>query len=90
MSAAATAGPGAVSFLREKFIEFGGPDGGDGGRGGDIVVEAVPNLNTLIDYRYQQHFRAGRGHHGMGKDRSGASGKTLVLQGAGGDPDPRQ
>jgi len=73
-------GAGAVSFLREKFIEFGGPNGGDGGRGGDIVVEAVPNLNTLIDYRYQQHFRAGRGHHGMGKDRSGPAGKTLVLK----------
>ena len=73
-------GSGAVSFLREKFIEFGGPNGGDGGRGGDIIVEAVPNLNTLIDYRYQQHFRAGVGHHGMGKDRSGPSGKTLVLK----------
>ncbi len=73
-------GAGAVSFLREKFIEFGGPNGGDGGRGGDIIVEAVANLNTLIDYRYQQHFRAGTGHHGMGKDRSGGSGKTLVLK----------
>jgi len=73
-------GAGAVSFRREKFIEFGGPDGGHGGRGGDIILEAVPNLNTLIDYRYQQHFRAGRGHHGMGKDRSGAAGKTLVLK----------
>ena len=73
-------GAGAVSFLREKFIEFGGPNGGDGGRGGDIVVEAVANLNTLIDYRYQQHFRAGRGNHGMGKDRSGAAGKTLILK----------
>ncbi len=73
-------GAGAVSFLREKFVEFGGPNGGDGGRGGDIVVEAVPNLNTLIDYRYQQHFRAARGHHGMGKDRSGPAGKTLVLK----------
>ena len=73
-------GAGAVSFRREKFIEFGGPDGGAGGRGGDIIVEAAPNLNTLIDYRYQQHFRAGRGHHGMGKDRNGAAGKTLVLK----------
>ena len=73
-------GAGAVCFRREKFIEFGGPDGGDGGRGGDIIIEAVPNLNTLIDYRYQQHFRAGRGNHGMGKDRSGASGKTLTLK----------
>src|SRR4029077_38095 len=68
------------SFLREKFIEFGGPNGGDGGRGGDIVVEAGAHLNTLIDYRYQQHFRAQRGHHGMGKDRSGPAGKTLVLK----------
>jgi GTPase len=73
-------GAGAVSFLREKFVEFGGPDGGDGGRGGDIIVEAVANLNTLIDYRYQQHFRAGRGNHGMGKNRSGGAGKTLVLK----------
>ncbi len=73
-------GAGAVSFRREKFIELGGPDGGHGGRGGDIIIEAVPNLNTLIDYRYQQHFRAGRGNHGMGKDRSGASGKTLTLK----------
>jgi GTP-binding protein len=73
-------GAGAVSFLREKFIEFGGPDGGDGGRGGDIVVEAVANLNTLIDYRYQQHFRAGRGNHGMGKNRSGGAGRTLTLK----------
>ena len=73
-------GAGAVSFLREKFVEFGGPNGGDGGRGGDVIIEAVANLNTLIDYRYQQHFRAGRGHHGMGKDRGGPAGKTLVLK----------
>ena len=73
-------GAGAVSFRREKFIEFGGPDGGDGGRGGDIVVEAAENLNTLIDFRYQQHFKAGRGNHGMGKNRSGASGQTLTLR----------
>jgi GTP-binding protein len=73
-------GAGAVSFLREKFIEYGGPNGGDGGRGGDIVIEAVANLNTLIDYRYQQHFRAERGHHGMGKDRSGAAGKSVILK----------
>src|SRR5436190_11474641 len=73
-------GAGSVSFRREKFIEFGGPDGGAGGRGGDVVVEAAENLNTLIDYRYQQHFRAGRGNHGMGKDRSGAAGKTLILK----------
>ncbi len=73
-------GAGAVSFRREKFIEFGGPDGGDGGRGGNIVVEAAANLNTLIDYRYQQHFKAGRGNHGMGKNRSGGSGETLTLK----------
>ena len=73
-------GAGCVGFRREKFIEFGGPDGGDGGRGGDIVVEAMANLNTLIDYRYQQHFKAERGHHGMGKNRSGAAGGSVVLK----------
>ena len=73
-------GAGAVSFRREKFVEFGGPDGGDGGRGGDIVVESVTNLNTLIDYRYQQHFKAEGGHHGMGANRSGADGESLVLR----------
>ena len=73
-------GAGAVSFRREKFIEFGGPDGGDGGRGGDIVIETVANLNTLIDYRYQQHFKAEGGHHGMGANRSGADGESLVLR----------
>jgi GTP-binding protein len=62
-------GAGAVSFRREKFIEFGGPDGGDGGRGGDVWVEAVDGLNTLIDYRYQQHFKAKTGVHGMGRNR---------------------
>src|SRR5689334_24402735 len=72
-------GAGACSFRREKFIEFGGPDGGNGGRGGDIIVEAAANLNTLIDYRYQQHFRAEKGHHGMGANRSGADGESLVL-----------
>src|SRR5262249_56797623 len=77
-------GAGAVSFRREKFIEFGGPDGGAGGRGGDVVVEAADNLNTLIDFRYRQHFRAERGHHGMGKDRSGAARQTLVIRGPGG------
>jgi len=73
-------GPGCVSFRREKFIEYGGPDGGDGGRGGDVVVECVQNLNTLIDYRYRQHFKAGRGMHGMGRQRSGARGEDAVLK----------
>jgi GTP-binding protein len=73
-------GAGCVSFRREKFIEFGGPDGGDGGRGGDIVIEAVSNLNTLIDYRYQQHFKARRGYHGSGANRTGPSGPTITLK----------
>ena len=73
-------GAGAASFRREKFIEFGGPDGGDGGRGGDIVFEAAANLNTLIDYRYQQHFRAQNGRGGAGRNRTGAAGETLVLR----------
>ena len=73
-------GAGVVAFRREKFIEHGGPWGGDGGRGGDVIVEAVPNLNTLIDYRYQQHFKAEIGHHGMGDNRSGAAGKNIVLR----------
>ncbi|MEP7239941.1 MAG: GTPase ObgE [Devosia sp.] len=73
-------GAGSVSFLREKFVEFGGPNGGDGGRGGDVVATCVDGLNTLIDYRYQQHFKAGTGGHGMGKDRHGANGKDVVLR----------
>ncbi|MHB2267774.1 GTPase ObgE [Aliihoeflea sp. PC F10.4] len=73
-------GAGAVSFRREKFIEFGGPDGGDGGRGGDVWAEAVDGLNTLIDYRYQQHFKAQTGVHGMGRNRTGAGGKDVVLK----------
>ena len=73
-------GNGCVAFRREKFIEFGGPSGGDGGRGGDVVVEAVDGLNTLIDYRYQQHFKAQRGGNGMGKDRHGANGNDVVLK----------
>ena len=73
-------GNGCVSFRREKFIEFGGPDGGDGGRGGDVVVECVDGLNTLIDYRYQQHFKAGKGDHGMGANRAGARGADVVLK----------
>jgi GTP-binding protein len=73
-------GGGAVSFRREKFIEYGGPDGGDGGRGGDVWIEAVDGLNTLIDYRYQQHFKAKTGGHGMGRNRHGADGDDVVLR----------
>ena len=75
-----TGGAGAVSFRREKFIPFGGPDGGDGGRGGDVWIEAADGLNTLIDFRYQQHFRAKTGGHGMGQNRHGADGESLVLK----------
>src|SRR5918998_5437393 len=77
--ASGAGGPGAVSFRREKFIEFGGPDGGDGGKGGDVWVECVANLNTLIDYRYRQHFKAQSGRGGMGKNRSGPAGKDVVI-----------
>ena len=73
-------GAGSVSFRREKFVEYGGPDGGDGGRGGDIVLEAVENLNTLIDFRYQQHFKAEVGMHGMGRQRTGRSGKSITIK----------
>ena len=73
-------GAGCVSFRREKFIEFGGPDGGDGGRGGDVIVECVKGLNTLIDFRYQQHFKAKVGMHGMGKNRAGGRGADAVLR----------
>jgi GTP-binding protein len=73
-------GAGCVSFRREKFIEFGGPDGGDGGRGGDVVVECAGGLNTLIDFRYQQHFKAKTGIHGMGKNRAGGRGADAVLK----------
>ncbi|MFS2325361.1 GTPase ObgE [Brucella sp. H1_1004] len=73
-------GAGAVSFRREKFLEFGGPDGGDGGRGGDVWVEAVDGLNTLIDYRYQQHFKAQIGMHGMGRNMTGGKGNDVVLK----------
>ncbi|RJF85987.1 GTPase ObgE [Sphingomonas cavernae] len=75
-----TGGPGAVSFRREKYIEYGGPDGGDGGKGGDIVFEAIPGLNTLIDFRYTQHFKAPRGKGGAGSNRTGAGGKNLVIR----------
>ena len=73
-------GPGAISFRREKFIEHGGPDGGNGGRGGDVIFEVVKELNTLIDFRYTQHFRAGSGHNGAGSMRFGADGKDIVIR----------
>jgi GTP-binding protein len=73
-------GPGSVSFRREKFIEFGGPDGGDGGRGGSVIAECVDGLNTLIDYRYQQHFKAESGRPGAGRNRTGAKGGDIVLR----------
>ena len=73
-------GAGCVSFRREKFIEFGGPDGGDGGKGGDVIVTCVDGLNTLIDYRYQQHFKGKTGGHGMGRNRHGANGADAVLK----------
>jgi GTP-binding protein len=73
-------GAGAVSMRREKYIEFGGPDGGDGGRGGDVMIECVDGLNTLIDFRYQQHFKAKTGIHGSGQNRTGAAGQPSVLR----------
>jgi GTP-binding protein len=73
-------GGGSVSFRREKYIEYGGPDGGDGGRGGDVIVEVVDGLNTLIDFRYQQHFFAKNGQHGMGKQRTGKDGDDILLR----------
>src|SRR4051794_8232920 len=73
-------GNGAVSFRREKFIEFGGPDGGDGGKGGNVYAEAVDGLNTLIDYRYQQHFKAKKGTNGMGRNQAGGKGPDIVLK----------
>ncbi|MEM7464015.1 MAG: GTPase ObgE, partial [Pseudomonadota bacterium] len=73
-------GAGAVSFRREKYIPLGGPDGGDGGRGGDVWLEVTPGLNTLIDFRYQQHFKARTGTHGMGRNRHGAKGEDVVLR----------
>jgi GTP-binding protein len=72
-------GAGSASFRREKFIEFGGPDGGDGGRGGHVIARCTDDLNTLVDYRYRQHFKAGRGQNGMGRQRTGASGADIVL-----------
>jgi GTPase len=73
-------GAGCLSFRREKFIEFGGPDGGDGGRGGDVIAECIAGLNTLVDYHYRQHFKAGIGMHGMGKNRGGAKGEDAILK----------
>jgi len=73
-------GPGSVSFRREKYIEFGGPNGGNGGRGGSVTIECVDGLNTLIDYRYQQHFKARNGGHGMGRDRSGAASPDVIMK----------
>ena len=73
-------GAGCESFRREKFVEFGGPDGGNGGRGGDVWFECVPDLNTLIDFRYAQHFKAGKGHHGMGRNRTGADGEDIIVR----------
>jgi len=73
-------GAGSLSFRREKYIAFGGPDGGDGGKGGDVWAEAVEGLNTLVDYRYQQHFKAKTGMHGMGRNRNGAKGADVVLK----------
>ncbi|NBX66886.1 MAG: GTPase ObgE [Proteobacteria bacterium] len=73
-------GDGCVAFHREKFVEFGGPDGGDGGKGGDIIFECVKDVNTLIDFRYTQHFRAKNGNHGMGRNRSGAGAPDLVIK----------
>src|ERR687884_27087 len=73
-------GDGVVAFRREKYIEFGGPDGGNGGKGGDIVVEAVDGLNTLIDFRYTQHFRAKKGGNGAGSDRTGANAPDVVIK----------
>ena len=72
-------GQGCVSFRREKFIEYGGPNGGDGGKGGDIIARCVPNLNTLVDYKFQQHFKAGKGEHGMGSNCHGKSGKDKII-----------
>src|SRR4029078_5231310 len=73
-------GAGRAGFRREKFIEFGGPDGGGGGRGGDVIAECVDGLNTLIDYRYAQHVKAETGGHGMGQNRSGAGGDDVILR----------
>ena len=72
-------GSGCVSFRREKYVEFGGPNGGNGGKGGDVIIIAEPNLNTLIDFRYQQHFKAKRGENGKSKNKTGSNGKNLII-----------
>ncbi|MCB9965983.1 MAG: GTPase ObgE, partial [Rhodospirillales bacterium] len=72
-------GPGCLSFRREKFVEFGGPDGGNGGKGGDVIFRAAKNLNTLIDFRYTQHFKAESGHNGEGRNKTGAGGKDCII-----------
>ena len=77
---AGNGGDGSPSFRREKFIEFGGPDGGDGGKGGSVIIKAEQNLNTLIDFRYQQHHKAKRGENGAGQNRTGKSGEDLILK----------
>ena len=77
---AGNGGDGSPSFRREKFIEFGGPDGGDGGKGGSVILKAEQNLNTLIDFRYQQHHKAKRGENGAGQNRTGKSGEDLILK----------
>ena len=73
-------GDGCLSFRREKYIEFGGPDGGNGGKGGDIILEGTKSLNTLVDFRFQKHFKAQKGRGGAGRNRTGASGKDLILK----------
>jgi GTP-binding protein len=73
-------GAGCCSFHREKFVEYGGPDGGNGGRGGDVIIECVKDLNTLVDFRFTQHFKAEKGHHGMGRNRTGADGKDIIVK----------
>ena len=77
---AGNGGNGCIGFRREKYIEFGGPDGGDGGKGGDVILECVANLNTLLDYRFKQHYKAKKGGHGMGQNRTGAGGADAVLK----------
>ena len=77
---AGNGGDGSPSFRREKFIEYGGPDGGDGGKGGSVILRSEQNLNTLIDYRYQQHHKAGRGENGSGQNRTGKGGEDLILK----------